>query len=176
MGQVKLKTVQTAMKDPGKCTVCGDELKQGGPYRYFKPQFRGNRKVVRCMKPECTPRRSELELSKLSGVFAAQEDAESAIDSAESIEDIQSALEDCSGSVQEVIDEYEQAIEAMPALEANTRDTIDTLESYISDLDGFSPDEPDADEEDDEKYAKELAESLETAKEEARDIVNGLAL
>jgi hypothetical protein len=123
------------------------------------------------MKPECTPKRSQLEISKLADAYAAQEDALAQIDDAIDIETVTSVVEECSSGAQAVIDEYETAVEAMPALEEATRETIERLEEWRDALDGFSPDEPD---DDADQSTKD--EALDTAKTDASDLVNALEL
>jgi hypothetical protein len=165
----QLKTVQKAQKNQGTCSRCGQELNAGSPYRYWRPGFRSRAKITRCLKPECTPKRSELTTSKLSAAFAAQENAEDAIHAATTIADVVQAVEDCEAEARDVAQEYEDSVEAAPMLEDQVRDTIDALETWADALSGFSPEEP---EDDDDDSTKD--EALEEAKSAAFELVGDL--
>lgn len=77
--------VKAARKDQGTCHNCGAPLSVGGPYRWWKfggpagSRGPGGAKVKRCMKPECTPKASDLTQSPFLGaLYAAQETLEAA--------------------------------------------------------------------------------------------------
>lgn len=193
----RVKTVQKSRK-AGKCSACGDPLPIGSAYRYFKPGFRTRLKVIRCMKPECTPKASELTTSRMSEAYAAQEDAHAAIESAETVDDLTSALEDAAGRASDLKDEYDQAIEAAPMLEEQVQPQVDALEAWAETLEGVSLDdieagdvyadahaaeEPDEFETDEEleKHQSEcelcqakFAEELDERKDEAREAIDAL--
>lgn len=142
----RVKVIGKAQKPQGKCQKCGTEIKAGDPYRYFKVGFRSRVKNVRCMADACTPRPSELTSSKMSGAYAAQEDAHDAIDAAATYDEIVQALEDCAQAAREVVSEYEEAVENAPMLEDQVRPNIDALEAWADELDSHSdlPDPEDA--------------------------------
>ena len=146
----KVKTVQRANKDQGKCSSCGVALPPGSAYRYFRPGLRSRRKVVRCMKADCTP---ELEQSRLSDTFAAIEAAENDIESATTVEEVQNALDELASAISSVIDEYEGSIESAPMLEDQLRERIDQLSDFVTAIESASfdpePDEPEAPQEND---------------------------
>ncbi len=163
-----------------KCTRCGDLIKPGTKYRYFKPGFRSRIKIRRCMKPECTPKMSELDTSKMSGAYAAIEEAEAAVSAAGEVSEVMQAIEDCEAAIRDVQDEYEQAVDDTPMLEEQVRPKIDALESFADDLSSFQPEEPDEDTPQDAlakgtpDIQQELDELLQQAKEEALDLLSGL--
>jgi hypothetical protein len=137
----RVTTIQAAKKDQGVCGRCGDPIHAGDGYRHFTPGFRSRNKQVRCMKPACTPRPSELTNSKLSEAYAAQEDAQATIGQAATMDDITSALEDAAGRAREVAEEYESAVQAAPMLEDQVRESIDALETWADELDNPNFDE-----------------------------------
>jgi hypothetical protein len=144
----KMHTV-TKSQQAYTCTKCGDEIPAGSQYRYFKPGFRGRAKVRRCMKPECTPRRSELDNSQMADVFAAQEDAETdlnalewddAIEYGDRVTEIEEILKNVAESAQEVADQYEESIQNMPALEnGDVGERLNALTDWISALEAWCP-------------------------------------
>lgn len=144
MATAQLKTVQRAAKDQGECSKCHEPLPKGCAYRYYRPGFRSRVKIRVCMKTECTPRQSELDSSKLSDALAAIESARDEIEAAETVEAVREALETCAGAINDVAQEYEDAIEAAPMLEDQLRDKIGQLEDFSSELEGIDlEDEPD---------------------------------
>jgi hypothetical protein len=172
----KVKTVQKAQKDQGSCSKCGTALPAGSAYRYFKPGFRSRIKVRRCMKSECTPKRSELETSKLAEVYAAQEVAYDSIAAAESFQDLSDAITDLESAAQEVLDDYESQVDEHPFMEETVRDRIDALQSFVDDLSGFSPDEedePEEDEDDFEEKHERWKDALDEARQAANDLISG---
>lgn len=137
----KVKSVTKAQKDQGSCTKCHELLPAGAPYRYFKPGFRSRTKIRRCMKPECTPRRSELESGKMASAFEAQENALDSINETTDFDEIREILDECADAARDVLGEYEDSLSEHPMLEESVRPQIDALEEWVDSLDGFSPDE-----------------------------------
>lgn len=180
----KVSTVEHAYKDQGKCGRCGVEIKKGDPYRHASPGFRAPKKI-RCMKPECRFRQSELTTSLLADVYAAQEDADDALDQVgldfEDAEDVITILEECASAGREVAQAYTDAAEAMGSAGEEHQDRADMIESWCDDLD--SPSFDDAPDPDDEDY-KDDSDALEDAWTDwrenvittAHDLVNGLEL
>lgn len=138
---VQLKTVNRSRQDQGICSHCRDPLPAGTPYRYYKPGFRSKTKIRVCMKSECTPRRSQLDQSKLSDAFAAIETAEDAIANAETVEAVQNAIDECASAIRDVSGEYEDTISNTPMLEDQLREKIDALDSFADELESLSLDE-----------------------------------
>lgn len=54
----RVNRVKKCRIDQGRCIKCGDEIKKGDPYRWWKFRY-GGRRVV-CMKSECSPSASDL--------------------------------------------------------------------------------------------------------------------
>jgi hypothetical protein len=155
------------------CAKCKDTIPANTPYRYFKPGYMGRLKVKRCMKPECTPTRSELDNSKLAEVYATQEDAEKSIAAATTIADIESALESVKDAAEGVHQEYEEAVEAAPMMNVQMEERMNALDSYMSEIDSFSPDDlPELGDDPDSETQAEYDEALESIREEALTIVN----
>lgn len=125
-----------------KCGKCGDEIKVGGPYRWFTVGFRSHAKRIRCMKPACTPKMSERESSNLSTIMAAQEDASeqlNALDAATvETDDVETIVQGVGETVKEVADEYRQADESFGG-GGNTPngERADTLESSADTLESW---------------------------------------
>ena len=137
----QLKTVQRAQKDQGNCAKCKNPLPAGGPYRYYRPGFRSRAKVTLCMKPECTPRRSQLESSRMSTAYESIESAQDSIPDLARIEEIEEAIQQCANEIRDVADEYESSISETPMLEATLRDRVDELEQFADDLESLELDE-----------------------------------
>lgn len=166
----RVKHVTKAQKDQGKCSKCGTPLPAGCEYRYFKPGFRSRVKVCRCMKPDCTPKRSELDTSRMSEALAAQEDGEAAIHAATEIHELKQAVEDTAGQARDLAEQYEDTISETPMLEDQLREKIDILETWADALEGYDPEEIDDEETDEEVRLQQF----EDAKEEAYDVVGSL--
>lgn len=141
MSQAQVKTVKRANKDQGTCGHCGVPLPPGSAYRYWKPGFHGRTKYRRCMKPECAPKRSELESSKLVDAYQAIEAAEEEIEKATTVEDVKDGISDCAGAIETLIGEYEDSIQENPMLEDQLREKIDQLQTFVDELQGFDPDD-----------------------------------
>jgi hypothetical protein len=140
MALAQLKTVKKSRKDLGKCSNCGDPLPAGCSYRYYRPAFRSPIKIRVCMKPECTPTQSDRESSRMKGAYAAQEAALATIDGATEVSEIQDALDQAAADAQEVLDEYETAIEAAPMIEDQIQPQRDALEAWVEEIEGVDLD------------------------------------
>jgi hypothetical protein len=153
----KITTVQRSRKAQGNCGKCRKPINVGDPYKWFKVGFRSRFKHVRCLDPACHPRYSELESSRLSELYAAQEDAEYRIEGAESIDEINEAISDLQDAIEALADEYEQASENEDGVVFNT-----TAAEYAEVLQSndLQPVEEDTD--------------LGEAKEEAQQIINDI--
>ncbi len=100
-----------------KCGKCGKEIAVGEEYIFFKPRYGGKR--IRCTRPECRFRPSEMTSSdKLSQVYAVQENFDDIssstswvdIDSS-GLRDIASELSNAASEVQDVADGYNESAE-----------------------------------------------------------------
>ena len=189
-------TVPKSRKDQGKCSRCEAPLPAGTGYVYWKPFFRSNYKIVRCLKGACAPRPSELDNSKTSAILAAQEAYEDN-KPYESADDLQEAVEAVAEAVRDVAQEYGDAADAWEHGNERLEELRDHYEEQASNLEGFSASdtweeyeaddeeerpEPadDADEEAQDEYAewKERREAVEStwddARNEADEAVNGV--
>lgn len=137
----QVKTVKRANKDQGSCSNCGDPLPAGSAYRYYRPGFRSRVKVRVCMKPECTPRQSQLDTSRMSDAWAAIEDAQQRIEEVTTVEEAQSVVDDCAAAIRSVADEYEESVSNAPMLEDSLREKIEALEQFADNLESLSLDE-----------------------------------
>lgn len=105
----RVKTVKKARKDPGFCGRCREELKKGDAYKWWS-FYRSKHKNIRCLKPECRPRASELTESKFAEVYEAQEMVD---DELSKFDEYVQALDlppdsDGAMTVEEILDNYRQ--------------------------------------------------------------------
>lgn len=134
------------------CEKCRNQIGKGESYRWFKVGFRSRYKHIRCNRPECTPRQSEMTASKMAGVYAAIEDAESALSGLApgEVSDIESILQTAGEGIEEVADEYREAGEASPTglvFGEDLNERADEISDAANELQSWSPseDEPDYD-------------------------------
>ena len=143
-------------RDERTCERCGDTIPKGGGYRSFKVGFRSRFKHVRCMKPECSPRQSEMTASKMAGVYAAIEGAEDELAALEQggpeedASNVTSALDTAAEGIEEVAQEYREANAASPTgyvFGEDLNERADEISSAADELQGWQPsaDEPDYD-------------------------------
>lgn len=81
MAMCRLNKVEKARNDQGNCGKCGQPIKAGDSYRWWKGRYTGKR--VRCSKPSCTPQLYELETNPLRAEAMQAEDAVSSCQGAE---------------------------------------------------------------------------------------------
>jgi hypothetical protein len=97
------------------------------------------------MKPECTPRPSELESSKMADVYSAQESFEdglSALENGDPGENstVQELLDDFSSAVSDTAGEYREADDAIGGGGyTESGEKADALESAADELGSFNP-------------------------------------
>ena len=96
----RVNTVKKARKAQGRCGRCGTEINVGDAY-------------MGCTDFACRFRASDLTGGKMSGVYAAQENAEDSIGDMDSVEDIKNLAEETADSIQEVADEYQESADAI---------------------------------------------------------------
>jgi hypothetical protein len=187
----RVTTVNAARKDQGTCSKCGDPIPKGAAYRHASPGFR-SRKIVRCMKPECSFRTSDLTTSKMATVYAAQEGAEDDVNQAEDADGLKAAMEPLAEAAREVADEYREAAEAMGEAGYEMEEKADSLESYADEVEQFDPDascdecggsghqdeadpaDPDAEELPECLVCEGSGIDMEAAREEAIEVIGGL--
>lgn len=137
----------------------------GDGYRWIK--FNRGPKKIRCMKPECAFRASDMTTSdKLSRVYAAQETAQDVVDSwdGEDIETLREALQTAAEEIREVASEYNESADNMEQAFPNGSPTIDdcrekaeSLESWADELEQNDLTEWDGPEEEDESEPRKCA-------------------
>jgi len=173
----RVNHVKKCRKDQGACGRCGAPLPVGSAYRYW--EFRYGGRHVRCMKAECNPRASELTQSKLSEVYAAQEDGEQNIHDWDGvdIEDLKGYLSEAAERIREVGQEYQDAADAInetaegsPIAEEN-EERASELESWAEELDGWEPNE-DWDEESKREEARDSLDDEATDKDVDEELAN----
>jgi len=91
------------------CSRCGDTISPGEPYRWAKTRY--GPKIIRCMKPSCEIKASELTGSeKLSQLYAVQEGLQDLqIASFDTLQDLSAELETFSEQVTEVAEMYRES-------------------------------------------------------------------
>lgn len=133
-------------KDGLKCGKCGDPIRKGiDRRRTFAVGFRGWEQT-RCMKPECTPTRGELESSAVATVYDAADSIE--FDQLSSLEDLAQARDDVVAALSEVADEYEG--NEMYEINYDLQERAEMLRAAESELESWAPenDEPSEDDPD----------------------------
>jgi len=181
---MRVKTVQRAQKDQGRCLNCGEEIKVGDGYQYAKPRY-GPR---RCIHTRCGPfKGSQLTSNdKLADLYAITEEmAEYDVTSDDSPEDVQSALDDFASRVREVAELYREVASNIEDGFGHATSQSEEAESNADELDGFAdsieatdvpekPEEPGDGPVTDEEMA-EYEDALNTWAEEATTAVVGAA-
>jgi hypothetical protein len=164
------------------CGRCRDTIKPGETYRSAAPGWRGST-LIRCSKATCYFRQSELTTSNMSGVYAAQENAEDEINGisidenerGETVfkDDLDSILEACAEGITEAAELYRDASSNWAGGERPNDEwdeIADQLDDAADEVRDFDPDE--WDEKDDETWD----EYLDRVKSDAVDHVNGITL
>jgi len=107
----RVNQVKRSQKDQGACGRCGKALPKGSPYVWIK--FRHGGRRIRCTDSACRFRPSDLTQSKMSGVYAAQENAEDSIGDLCSVEGIKGLAEETADSIVEVAEEYQESADSI---------------------------------------------------------------
>ena len=191
----RITIVKAAQKNQGECGKCGAKIKKGDGYKWWKFRYGGRR--VRCLKPECAPKPSDLTQSEFYGtLYGIQEPVEEALESFRNggeLGDLASALNDAAGELRELGEECQGKLDNMPeglqqgdtgqllenrAQECESKadelesaaNEIESVELY-DDLEKYLADNELAREEkeSDEDYNKRIQEAMDGANETARD-------
>lgn len=149
-----------------RCGRCGEPILPGETYFTWSFRYGGQR--FNCHRHR--PRQSELTQSLMGDVYAAIESAEDQLPGCEVISDIAALVEEVAGAAREVADQYEQAAEPFGG-QGENQDRADELGGWADDLESFQPDEPSEDDSD-----AVVAETLERARDEAQELLNGCPL
>jgi hypothetical protein len=156
----RVNSVDKCRKSPGQCFKCGTTIEAGQPYKFwaFMVGGRGGPKIIRCGKPECHPKASDLTRSEFWGaIYRLQEEGFSGA----TLEDLQSERDDMAERVREVGNEQQDKLDNMPdgLRDGDTGNTlqerIDACEEIAGELEGVDiPDgvewDPDTDKQGDE--------------------------
>ncbi len=175
----RVTTVERARKAPGRCGKCGDEIGVGDAYSHASPGFRGP-KLVRCSKPACRFRPSDLTTSNMAEVYAAQEVAHDDLDGLgddwETVDDVQQILQTCADEARGVAEQYTEAADAMGAAGEEHQEKADAIESWCDDLENTTFDDPPTPDEDadDDAVADEWDSWREGVLDAAREAIDNL--
>lgn len=141
--RVHLRTKSTAEKFKDHtfpCRKCAEPIKAGQKFFTWK---HNHAPASYQHQEHGGPKTSELCTGKMSGVYAAIEDANIAVQEARNMNDasgLKQVLEDCSSAVEDVRSEYESSLENMPeSLQGGPtgegiQEKIDGLQSFIDEL------------------------------------------
>lgn len=129
------------------CGKCREKILKGAGYRWTKPRY-GSRKV-RCLKPACAFKPSDLSSSKAAIVHDAIEDARDQIQTAESHDDLQAILQSVADVAREVGDEYRDASSSWARGNGHPEfdEKADACESFADELESWSFSDGETDEE-----------------------------
>jgi len=119
-----------------KCGRCGKVIEPGEQYLSWSFRYGGTH--FRCL--DHRPRPSELTQSKMAEVYAAIETAEDQLDGCGDVEDIKNLIEEVAEAARSVADEYREAAEPFGGAGENA-DRADELEGYADELESFDPEE-----------------------------------
>ena len=151
MPRVHTKMARPSTKDR-QCSKGDGPIIPGERYHTWSFRYGGTYyRHERCGYPP----QSQLTQSKMSGVYAAQEDARTALDVLSdpktADEDAQAILEELAGVVTDVANEYQESAEAMGAAGEEMESKADELEAYADELNNWdaTATKPDEDEDDD---------------------------
>lgn len=125
------------------CGRCGKKIEIGEHYLSWSFRYGGVR--YRCL--DHPPRPSDLTQSKLSAVYAAQEDAEDEIpqivvedghSNEDAIESVREVIQRVIDQIYETAEEYREAAEYFNG-EGENAERADELEAWSGDLENFDP-------------------------------------
>lgn len=191
MSTAKVNVVKKARQDQGKCENCGAELKAGDGYLWFTVGFRSNWKHKRCLRSECFPRPSERESSKFASVMAAQEDFDESVGGMYEVDEIEAAVQAVADALNELRDEYDEALGAWEYGNEQLQEKVDHYESQAYEVDGWTWDGTEDWDRCDEHYdedpefeedgtpkceacAEQREDWIEQVRDAARDVVNSI--
>lgn len=140
-------------KDGLTCGKCGTAIVKGQDRRRtFAVGFRGWEQT-RCMRPECTPTRAELESSAVADVYSAMDDIDYA--SLGTTDDFTEARDSVVSAIEDVASNYES--NEMYEINEVLQERVDILQSAASDLEQWEPGESEPNEDDPESWGDEYA-------------------
>jgi hypothetical protein len=129
------------------CSRCPEPILPGQTYHEWS--FRYGPKM-RQHTQHGLPRRSQLTMSKMSGVYAAVEEVEDLISAEEfEIEAAKSAMEDAASTIREVASEYEEAAEPF-GYSGENQERYEALDGWADEFENFDlPEREDGESEED---------------------------
>ena len=112
----RVMIVKKAQKTQGECGRCSAKIEKGDGYKWWKFRFGGRR--VRCLKPECSPKPSDLTQSEFYGtLYGIKESVEKGLDDfrngGEPV-DLASALNDAAQELRDLGEECQGKLDNMP--------------------------------------------------------------
>jgi uncharacterized phage infection (PIP) family protein YhgE len=122
-------TTHTAAKD-----YPAQGIKKGETYYQWTPYRRG----VQRSKTKPTP--SQVSSAKTAVILDAIEGSRKIIDEADEPDEIQSAVEEVGNVANDVLAEYDEALEAWPNGNSQIEEKRDTVQSFIDECESFSAD------------------------------------
>lgn len=169
--------VKKAQKAQGSCGKCQEKIAIGDSYRWWKFRYGGRR--VRCAKPECAPKASDLTQSAFySQLYSIQDALDAAID-ARSVDDLRAVGDDlrslgdeCSDNRSNMPDalQYSETGELLETRSEECSSKADEIDSAADELEGITTDWQEyAEEESLEKKEGESGEDFEQRVTEAMD-------
>jgi len=108
--------VKKAQKAQGECGRCNAKIEKGDAYKWWKFRYGGRR--IRCLKPGCSPKPSDLTQSEFYGtLYGIQESVETALDDFRNggePGDLASALNDTAQELRDLGEECQGKLDNMP--------------------------------------------------------------
>jgi hypothetical protein len=152
----RVTTVKSARKPQGECGKCGAKIKKGETYRWWK--FRYGGRYVRCAKPDCAPRASDLTQSTFySQLYSIQDSLSDAVD-ARSPDDLRAAADELRSLGEEMSSNRDNMPESLQ--DSDTGELLQTradeCESRSSEIESIADDLEDQPDPDDwQQYAED---------------------
>lgn len=133
----KITTVSKSRK-PHVCGACRAEIPIGESYRKTKPRYGAEK--IRCMRPACDFKPTDLSSSKAARIEEAVNEARKAIYSTGAHDEIQAVLQEVADVAREVADEYQEASDSWAGGNGNEefQEKADACGSFADDLEGWS--------------------------------------
>jgi hypothetical protein len=133
----RINTVPKSRK-PVICSHCHIPLPPGSTYRWIKLRY--GSKQIRCTKPECQFKPTDLSTSKTARIEEAIDEARTDIYVASSHDELQTALQSVADVAREVADEYQEASDNWAGGNGHEefQEKADTCNSFADELEGWS--------------------------------------
>lgn len=133
----RINTIQNSRK-PVTCSHCHTTLPPGSTYRWIKPRY--GSKHIRCTKPECQFKPTDLSMSKTARIEEAIDDARTDIYIASSHDELQTVLQSVADVAREVADEYQEASDNWAGGNGHEefQEKADMCNSFADELEGWS--------------------------------------